>query len=327
MSIVLIIRHCRRGMQHRGQGASDARRGLILLVEWQRERRPQCLVPLPCRIRLPPTGSTLTASAAGALPGSREHDSETVPVLLRDVHKSFGSVEAVRGVDLTIRSRGGPGVPWPQWCGEDVDDRPGLGSFAAQLWRGRGLRHAPRRAITKGLVSAVMQSGGLLKDFTVQETVLYTSKLFAASRPVSEVLERASIAGIADRLVGKCSGGEQQRLRFAMALLPDPELLLPDEPTQGMDVEGAAISGRRFAMTPRGAARSSSPRTISKRPTPTPTASCSSAKGGSSPTERQPRSRPSRRGGLSGRPCPVPTRRRYVPCRASTTSRSAGIAS
>jgi len=38
--------------------------------------------------------------------------------------------------------------------------------------------------------------------------------------------------------VGKCSGGEQQRLRFAMALLPDPELLVLDEPTTGMDVEG-----------------------------------------------------------------------------------------
>jgi ABC-2 type transport system ATP-binding protein len=52
------------------------------------------------------------------------------------------------------------------------------------------------------------------------------------------VLRRAGIDGIADRRVGKCSGGEQQRLRFAMALLPDPALLLLDEPTTGMDVEG-----------------------------------------------------------------------------------------
>lgn len=52
------------------------------------------------------------------------------------------------------------------------------------------------------------------------------------------MLERAGIADIADRRVGKCSGGQQQRLRFAMALLPDPRLLILDEPTTGMDVEG-----------------------------------------------------------------------------------------
>ena len=83
-----------------------------------------------------------------------------------------------------------------------------------------------------------MQSGGLLKDLTVAETVELTASLFADSRPVAEVLERAGITGIAGRRVGKCSGGEQQRLRFAMALLSDPELLVLDEPTTGMDVEG-----------------------------------------------------------------------------------------
>ena len=96
----------------------------------------------------------------------------------------------------------------------------------------------PRQAITKGLISAVMQTGGLLKDLTVGETVFYISKLFDESRPVAEVLGRAGITAIADRRVMKCSGGEQQRLRFALALIPDPELLILDEPTQGMDVEG-----------------------------------------------------------------------------------------
>jgi ABC-2 type transport system ATP-binding protein len=97
---------------------------------------------------------------------------------------------------------------------------------------------APRQAVSRGLVSAVMQTGGLLKDLTVGETVAYTASLFAHSHPVTDVLQRAGIAGIADRKVGKCSGGEQQRLRFAMALLPDPDLLVLDEPTTGMDVEG-----------------------------------------------------------------------------------------
>ena len=96
----------------------------------------------------------------------------------------------------------------------------------------------PHQAIRRGLVSAVMQTGGLLKDLTVGETVRYTASLFAHSTDPAAALRRAGIAGIADRPVGKCSGGEQQRLRFAMALLPDPELLILDEPTTGMDVEG-----------------------------------------------------------------------------------------
>ena len=65
---------------------------------------------------------------------------------------------------------------------------------------------APRQAVRKGLVSAVMQSGGLLKDLTVAETAEYTARLFAMSRPVGEVLERAGITAIAGRRVGKCSG-------------------------------------------------------------------------------------------------------------------------
>src|SRR5919199_5118206 len=100
----------------------------------------------------------------------------------------------------------------------------------------------PQQAVARGLVSAVLQTGGLLKDLTVAETVAYTASLFAGTTPrlpsVTEVLERAGIDGIADRKVGRCSGGEQQRLRFAMALLSDPALLLLDEPTTGMDVEG-----------------------------------------------------------------------------------------
>jgi ABC-2 type transport system ATP-binding protein len=83
-----------------------------------------------------------------------------------------------------------------------------------------------------------MQTGGLLKDLTVRETALYMASLFADSGDVDDALRRAGISGIADRKVGRCSGGEQQRLRFALALLPDPALLLLDEPTTGMDVEG-----------------------------------------------------------------------------------------
>ena len=59
---------------------------------------------------------------------------------------------------------------------------------------------------------------------------------YAVSTPVDEVIDRAGLRALADRRVSKCSGGEQQRLRFALALLPDPRLLVLDEPTAGMDV-------------------------------------------------------------------------------------------
>jgi ABC-2 type transport system ATP-binding protein len=163
---------------------------------------------------------------------------EPPAIALRGVRKNFGSVQAVRGIDLDISSGEIVAFLGPNGAGKTstIDiilglSQPNEGTVAVY-----GLH--PRQAISRGLVSAVLQTGGLLKDFTVAETVEYTASLFTNTRPVAEVLQRAGISSIADRLVGKCSGGEQQRLRFAMALLPDPELLILDEPTTGMDVEG-----------------------------------------------------------------------------------------
>src|SRR5580693_7029254 len=159
-------------------------------------------------------------------------------IALRGVRKNFGSVQAVRGIDLDISSGEIVAFLGPNGAGKTstIDITLGLSQPDAGSVAVYGLH--PRQAISRGLVSAVMQTGGLLKDLTVAETVEYTASLFTDTRPVTEVLQRAGITSIADRLVGKCSGGEQQRLRFAMALLPDPELLILDEPTTGMDVEG-----------------------------------------------------------------------------------------
>lgn len=94
----------------------------------------------------------------------------------------------------------------------------------------------PRRAVRAGRVSAVLQSGGLVDDLTVRETVDLMSSFHAHHQGVDEVIERAGLGELRNRRVLKCSGGEQQLLRFALALLPDPELLVLDEPTAGMEV-------------------------------------------------------------------------------------------
>src|SRR5450755_94528 len=174
-------------------------------------------------------------SGPGSRPGSA---AQPLAIELQGLHKSFGSVEAVKGINLNVAAGEVVAFLGPNGAGKTttIDVILGLSQPTAGQVSVFGMQ--PRQAISRGLVSAVMQTGGLLKDLTVEETARYTASLFTHTRPVAEVLQRAGISDIADRRVGKCSGGEQQRLRFAMALLSDPELLILDEPTTGMDVEG-----------------------------------------------------------------------------------------
>jgi ABC-2 type transport system ATP-binding protein len=162
-----------------------------------------------------------------------------VPAIeLRGLTKSFGSVRAVRGIDLTVRPGEIIAFLGPNGAGKTTTIDMMLGLSRPDEGTALVYGMEPSAAVRHGLISAVMQTGGLLRDLTVEETLRLTASLFSNTRPVAEVLGRAGIADIAGRRVVKCSGGQQQRLRFAMALLPDPELLVLDEPTTGMDVTG-----------------------------------------------------------------------------------------
>lgn len=145
-------------------------------------------------------------------------------------------IRAVDGLDLAVPAGQILAFLGPNGAGKTttLDMLLGLTSPDAGTVSVAGL--APRAAVRAGRVSAVLQSGGLLNDLTVGETVRLIASTFENARPVGEVIERAGIADLASRRVSKCSGGEQQRLRFALALLPDPDLLILDEPTAGMDV-------------------------------------------------------------------------------------------
>ena len=99
---------------------------------------------------------------------------------LRGVHKSFGAVHAVRGVDLSVRCGEVVAFLGPNGAGKTstIDMVLGLSRPDRGVVGVFGL--TPRAAISKGLVSAVMQTGGLLKDLTVSETVqLHGEAVFA----------------------------------------------------------------------------------------------------------------------------------------------------
>ena len=165
-------------------------------------------------------------------------------VELRSLVKTFparrGShdteVRAVDGVDLCIEPGEVVAFLGPNGAGKTTTLDMVLGLTEPTTGTARVFGHRPREAVIAGHVSAVLQTGGLLRDLTVRETVRMIASTYAASTPVDEVIDRAGLRSLADRRVSKCSGGEQQRLRFALALLPDPRLLVLDEPTAGMDV-------------------------------------------------------------------------------------------
>ena len=159
-------------------------------------------------------------------------------VRLTNLHKSFGEVTAVDGVDLTIRPGEVVALLGPNGAGKTTTIDMILGLSRPTSGDARVFGTTPRQAVDRGLVAAVMQTAGLLPDITVRETVELTASLFSHRTDAEEAMRRAGVTDFASRIVKKCSGGQQQRLRFAMALVSDPALLILDEPTTGMDVEG-----------------------------------------------------------------------------------------
>ncbi|MEV4668132.1 ABC transporter ATP-binding protein [Microbacterium sp. LWO12-1.2] len=167
-------------------------------------------------------------------------------VELTGIVRRFGHggnrVVAVDRVDLRIDRGEVVALLGPNGAGKTTTIDVLLGLSEPDEGTARVLGTDPRHAVAAGRLAAVLQTGGLLSDLTVRETVSVVAGLHGASGRIAEVIERADLGAIARRRVGKCSGGEKQRVKFALALLPDPDVLVLDEPTAGMDV----TARRRF---------------------------------------------------------------------------------
>lgn len=148
---------------------------------------------------------------------------------------SHSPVRALHDVSLTIHQGEIVGLLGTNGAGKTTLIDLILGLTTPTSGTIRVFGQSPHTAVKSGRIGAVMQSGGLLPDITVKETLELLGAAFPTHRPYEDIIERANLGGILSRRVGKCSGGEQQRLRFGLALLGDPMLLLLDEPTAGMD--------------------------------------------------------------------------------------------
>ena len=178
---------------------------------------------------------------------------------VEDLHQGFsdragGRVTAVDGVSLAFQRAEVTAILGPNGAGKTTLLDLLLGLNSPDSGAVSILGRTPHRAVQDGLVGALLQTGGLLPDLTVKETVIMIAALHKNPMPVDEVMETAGITSIGSRMVGKCSGGQQQRLKFALALLPRPEVIVLDEPTAGMDVSARHEFWERMNEQARGGA-------------------------------------------------------------------------
>ncbi|MEU5044602.1 ABC transporter ATP-binding protein [Streptomyces griseorubiginosus] len=161
----------------------------------------------------------------------------TAPVVAFDqVSKAYGEVRAVDGLTLTLRPGETVALLGPNGAGKSTTLDLLLGLKQPDGGSVRLFGTTPREAIVAGRVGAMLQSGGLMDEVTVAELVRLACALHPKPYTPNDVLARAGVAQIADRKVNKLSGGQAQRVRFALATAGDSDLIVLDEPTTGMDV-------------------------------------------------------------------------------------------
>jgi ABC-2 type transport system ATP-binding protein len=164
-----------------------------------------------------------------------DHNSE---IQLKQLTKSFGEVHAVRGIDMTINSGETLALLGPNGAGKTTTIDMVLGLTLPDAGTISVFGSSPSDAVKAGVVGGMLQTGSLIEYLSVRELVTMFASLYPHPLQVDEVLELTGTSSFADRPTTKLSGGQTQRVRFATALVADPDLLVLDEPTAALDVEG-----------------------------------------------------------------------------------------
>ncbi len=168
-------------------------------------------------------------------PASTSRD--VAAVRLSGLTKSFAGVHAVRGLDLTVAPGEIVAFLGPNGAGKSTTNEMILGMTQPDVGTVEVFGLDPVTALKQGRVGAMLQGGALLQDTKVRELLRLMQGLHRHPLPIREIIERADLGGFLDTKTDQLSGGQAQRLRYALAIMGDPDLLILDEPTVAMDVE------------------------------------------------------------------------------------------
>lgn len=163
----------------------------------------------------------------------------------RSLCRRFGRLAALDGFDIEVRPGETFGLLGPNGSGKTTFIRIAAGLLLPSEGHVEVLGHAlpAGRADVIRRVGYMPQSQGLYADLTARENLDFFARIFGekkAARRRTLIGEALALVGLSDRagsLVGTLSGGMRQRLSLACALVHEPELLLLDEPTVGVDPE------------------------------------------------------------------------------------------
>jgi ABC-2 type transport system ATP-binding protein len=159
-------------------------------------------------------------------------------VAFRDVVKVYnGRVTALDHVSFDIPRGATVALLGPNGAGKSTAIDTMLGLRKPTSGQVHVLGMTPASAAAAGKIGGMVQTGGLPEGARVSELIGLFRQLYHGKRSQADLLRLAGVTDIADRRVEQLSGGQTQRVRFALALAGRPDLLFLDEPTAALDVE------------------------------------------------------------------------------------------
>ncbi len=158
-------------------------------------------------------------------------------VSLKDLHKSYGKVSAVDGVSLRIARGETFALLGANGAGKTTLLDLLLGLRRPDSGSARLFQSDPAQTLTRRRVGVTPQQSGMPPTLRVREIVQFVAQHYHSPVPIAEILPPFGLGALAARQAGGLSGGELRRLGLALAFVGNPELVVLDEPTTGLDIE------------------------------------------------------------------------------------------